>query len=101
MEKNSLKLINILNHRRKKNYVTAEDLNNIASWLNNISGFVKHLDDTKLDKADALKIGEGENDAFAAVSGLYLRDQIIKIKDDIIDINYDIDNISGDIIDIK
>ena len=66
----------ILKQSQKKNYVTAEDLNNIASWLNNISGFVKNLDDTKLDKDKSITIGAGVNDAFPTVSGLLLKQQL-------------------------
>jgi hypothetical protein len=77
----------VLKQSQKKNYVTAEDLNSIASWLNNISGFVKNLDDTKLDKDKALTIGGGANDAFPAVSGLLLKQQIGDIEDQITDLN--------------
>ena len=76
----------ILKQSQKKNYVTAEDLNNIASWLNNISGFVKNLDDNKLDKDKAL------TDAFPTVSGLFLKQQIT----DLINTEYTL-QLTGDV----
>ena len=76
----------VLKQSQKKNYVTAEDLNSIASWLNNISGFIKNLDDTKLDKDKALTIGGGDNDAFPAVSGLLLKQQIGVLSADLNDV---------------